>query len=188
MTRDARVPSPSHVPRLPDSVRVAVVVSQYHQELCEAMAYSAWRTLLAAGLGEDADEDEPAFVAIPAPGAFELPVLAERLLQLGEFDAVLCFGVLLKGETTHDFHIASAVSHALQRVAQECGCPVLFGLLTCDTLEQARARALPGGHDKGREVALAAIDTLRVIAQISDEEYGDYWSAAVQREELRRRS
>ncbi len=192
MTRDARVPSPSNVPRLPDSVRVAVVVSQYHHELCEAMAYSAWKTLTAAGLGEDADDDEPAFVAVPAPGAFELPILAERLLETDQFDAVLCFGVLLKGETTHDFHIASAVSHALQRVAQEYGRPVLFGLLTCETLEQARARALPGGreggHDKGREVALAAIGTLRTLAQIADEEYGDYWSAAVQREELRRRS
>ncbi len=192
MTRDARVPSPFTVPRLPESVRVAAVVSQYHHELCEAMAYSAWRTLLAAGLGEDADEDEPAFVAVPAPGAFELPILAGRLLDSGDFDAVLCFGVLLKGETTHDFHIASAVSHALQRAAEESGRPVLFGLLTCETLEQARARALPGGRDggqdKGREVALAAIATLRTIEQIRDEEFGDYWAAAAQREELRRRS
>jgi len=170
-------------------VRVGAVVSQYHRELCEAMAYSAWRTLTQAGLGAELDDDdEPAFVAVPAPGAFELPILAARLCDEGDFDAVLCFGVLVKGETSHDFHIASAVSHALQRVSQDHGRPVLFGLLTCSSLEQARARALPEGHDKGREVALAAIETLRTIHAIAEDELGEYWAGATEREERRRRS
>ena len=184
MTRDARPLSPTSTPQLPDGARIAVVVSQYHRELCEAMAYSAWQTLKVAGLSEEGE----AWIAVPAPGAFELPLIAERLAAEGDWSAVLCFGVLLKGETTHDFHIASAVSHALQRIALESGVPVLFGLLTCDTLEQARARALPDGHDKGREVALAALETLRTLSDIEEGETAHYWSAASSREAQRRRS
>ena len=129
---------------------------------------------------------------MPAPGAFELPVLADQLLSSHEVSAVLCFGVLIKGETTHDFHIASAVGHALQQVALEHDRPVLFGLLTCETLAQARARALPGGRgevpDKGCEVARAAIDAVRSMDLAGDEGDPSYWREAKSREESRRRS
>ncbi|MCY3000566.1 MAG: 6,7-dimethyl-8-ribityllumazine synthase, partial [Planctomycetota bacterium] len=84
----------------------------------------------------------------------------------GDLAAVLCFGVVIKGETTHDFHIASAVSHALQRVSLDTDRPMLMGVLTCNTLEQARERALPGSkHDKGAEVAQAAIRVLAALEQ-----------------------
>jgi 6,7-dimethyl-8-ribityllumazine synthase len=91
-------------------------------------------------------------------------LLARALGMRDGVAAVMCFGLVLKGETSHDFHIASSVSHALQDAAFACDKPMLFGVLTCESLEQARARALPteqGGElDKGREVARAAVAAL----------------------------
>ena len=181
----ARDPKPDPSPtRLPKDVVVAAVVSQYHRELTEAMLYSAWREFVAAGLEDDGEH----WIVVQAPGAFELPVLANEVAQGMTVSAVMCLGVVIKGETSHDFHIAASVSHELQRIAVHHQIPMLFGLLTCDTLEQARERALPGGHDKGREVARATIECLRSMECVADEGDPGYWAAARAREEARLRS
>lgn len=159
MARDDSQDAPQAV--LPPDTRIAAVVSRYHAELCDAMLDSARRELTAAGLGASD------LLVVEAPGAFELPVLARRLALREDVDAVMCLGVVLKGETRHDEYIAQSVSNALQQVALATGRPVLFGVLTCETLEQARARALPaqrgGREDKGREVARAAIAVLAAL-------------------------
>jgi 6,7-dimethyl-8-ribityllumazine synthase len=150
---------PSPTGRLPAGARLAAVVSSYHPELTEALFDSARRELERSGL-------EGELLRVDAPGAFELPLIARRLGLRDDVDAVLCLGLVLKGETPHDRYIADAVAHGLQRVALEIDKPVLFGVLTCDTIEQARERALPelaGGHDKGREVARAAIGALAAL-------------------------
>jgi len=156
--------SPSRSRRVATGTRVGVVVSGYHAELTHAMARSARRELEAAGLGADG------WLAVDAPGAYELPFLARRLARRSDVHAVLCFGLVLKGETEHDRYIAQATAGALMDVALETDTPVLFGVLTCATLEQARARALPadeGGElDKGREVARAAVDVLSAAHEI----------------------
>lgn len=149
--------------RLPADQRIASIVSTYHSELTGAMAASAAETLTAAGL-RPGD-----LLEFSAPGAYELPVLAQACAERPDVDAVLCFGLVLRGETDHDRYISTAVAEALQRVALAVRKPVLFGLLTCNTLDQARARARraeEGGLDKGREVALAAVETLRTLAAI----------------------
>ena len=144
--------------RLPDGARIGVVVSRYHAELCDAMLESAWRELSARGL---AQED---LLVLRAPGAFELPLLARRLAIRDDVAAVLCLGLVLKGETSHDRHVAEAAARGILRVSLDTDKPVLFGVLTCDTLEQARQRAHTreegGEHDKGREVARACIEVL----------------------------
>jgi 6,7-dimethyl-8-ribityllumazine synthase len=149
--------------RLRSGARLAAVVSSYHPELTQAMYESARSELERSGL-------EGELLRVDAPGAFELPLIARRLGLRDDVDAVLCLGLVLKGETPHDRYIADAVAHGLQRVALEVDKPVLFGVLTCDTIEQARARALPaanGGHDKGREVARAAIGALDALERAS---------------------
>jgi len=160
MARDT-ASSDSHAPQLRPGVRVAAVVSSYHRELCRAMADSAKQELVAAGL------EPAAYLELDAPGAFELPVIAAELARREDVDAVLCFGLVLKGETEHDRHISRAVAHGLVDIGREQRKPVLFGVLTCNTLEQARARALPpsagGQHDKGREVACAALGALAAL-------------------------
>ena len=161
MTRD-RESRP--LPPLPPGVRVAVVVSQYHRELTEAMCASAVETLRAAEL---ADEN---LLVLQAPGAYELPIIARHLVRRDDVDAVLCFGLVLKGETEHDHYIAGAVANGLMRLSLESGTPVLFGVLTCGTIEQARARARSreeGGLDKGHEVAVAAIELLHTLQRAS---------------------
>ncbi len=153
--------SESEIPRLPAGTRVACVASTYHEGVVGPMVASARATLEAAGASKIVDHD--------APGAFELPLIAQRLARRGDLHAVLAFGLVLKGETDHDRHISRAVSGALMRVALEADKPVLFGLLTCPTLEHALRRSQPraeGGLDKGHEVALAAIRTLNTLQEI----------------------
>ncbi|MEM7306000.1 MAG: 6,7-dimethyl-8-ribityllumazine synthase [Planctomycetota bacterium] len=146
--------------RLRPHTGVAAVVSTYHEELTGGMFESARETLLAAGLAEDR------LARIDVPGAYELPVVAQRLAEREDVDAVLCFGLVLKGETEHDRYIAGAVADGLMRISLETRKPVLFGVLTCGTLEQAQARARrasAGGLDKGHEVARAAILALDAL-------------------------
>lgn len=145
---------------LPSGARLACVLSRYHEEITGAMLASALETLEEAGVAR------AAVLVVHAPGAFELPLVASRLAQRSDVAAVLCFGLVLKGETEHDRHIAAACSQGLMRVALENDKPVLFGVLTCAELEQARRRAQrasEGGLDKGREVALAALDALAAL-------------------------
>ncbi len=100
-------------PRLGRPARIGAVVSRYHAEITGAMLASARETLEAAGLA-------PAeLISVEAPGSFELPLLAQRLLRRADIDAVLCFGLVLKGATEHDRYIAAAVSEGLMRVALE---------------------------------------------------------------------
>lgn len=145
--------------------RIGAVVSQYHAELCGAMASSARAFLVERGLSE-AD-----WLEVAAPGAFEIPLLAQALARRDDVDAVLCFGLVLQGETKHDEFVAGAAADGVLRVSLETGKPVLFGVLTCPTVEHARARALPasqGGRlDKGREVAAAALRALRALDEIA---------------------
>jgi 6,7-dimethyl-8-ribityllumazine synthase len=147
--------------RLRAGVRIAAIVSRYHGELTGAMLDSARAELEAAGLAPEC------LVELAAPGAFELPVIASELARREDIDAVLCFGLVLKGETEHDRHIARAVAHGLIEIGLRERKPVLFGVLTCNTIEQARARALSpadgGQHDKGREVAKAAVEALGAL-------------------------
>ncbi len=147
--------------RAPSGARFAVVVSEYHRELTGAMLASARAEL--EGAGAAPRDIEVAWV----PGAFELPIVAQRFAEREDIHAVLCFGLVLRGETTHDRWVAGGAAEGIGRVALDTRTPVLLGVLTCQTLEQARARALPrsqgGVHDKGREVARAALGVLAAL-------------------------
>ncbi len=153
-------------PQLEPDTRIAAVISGYHREITYGMLGSATATLERAGL------DPGNLLVVEVPGAFELPVVAQRLSGRDDVDAILCFGLVLQGETDHHTHIASSVAHALQQVALDAEVPVLFGVLTCRTLEQAQERARradQGGLDKGREVALAAIGALEALAEAEED-------------------
>ncbi len=145
---------------------IGLVVSRFHEELTGAMLASAQKELRASGV-RDADMH-----IVWAPGSFELPLLAKRLADQRRIEAVLCLGLVLKGETDHDRYVAEGAAHGLMHASLMTGIPLLFGVLTCATLEQARARALPvelgGREDKGREVARSAIDTLLALDAIRE--------------------
>ncbi|MEC7231620.1 MAG: 6,7-dimethyl-8-ribityllumazine synthase [Planctomycetota bacterium] len=142
-------------------VRIGAVVSRFHEDLTGAMLRSAKDELVAAGMEEDG------MVVVHAPGAFELPLIARRLARRKDIDAVLCFGLVLTGETTHDHWVAMGATQGITMASMETDKPILFGVLTCQSLEQARSRALPesegGKEDKGREVARAALESLEAL-------------------------
>jgi 6,7-dimethyl-8-ribityllumazine synthase len=134
------------------SNRFAVVVSRFNAEVTEGLLAGALAALDAAGVTAEAR------TIVRVPGAFELPVTAQRLAESGRFDAVVCLGCLIKGDTMHFEYIAEAVSQGLSRVALDAGVPVAFGVLTTLTDEQALERARPGEGNKGAEVARAAVE------------------------------
>jgi 6,7-dimethyl-8-ribityllumazine synthase len=140
--------------------RFAIVVSRFNPEITEGLLAGAREALA----GADVAADDVTIVRVP--GAFELPVAAQRLAESGRFDAVICLGCLIKGDTMHFEYIADAATRGIAEVGLATGVPVAFGVLTTLTDEQAEARAVPGAGNKGREAALAAVEMatlLRVI-------------------------
>lgn len=160
--------------RLPAGARVAVVVSRYNDAITEAMLAGAVSTLAGAGLA-------PGHLTVArVPGAFELPLAADRLAATRRHDAVICLGAIIRGETTHDQHIATAVARGIEEAARQHGVPITFGVLTCGTIEQAIARAgvtpgtpgpgipgTPGPGNKGSEAAAAAVAMVALVRRIA---------------------
>ncbi len=136
-------------------------MSRFHSDLTEPMLASARRELAASGVSV-AD-----MRTIWVPGSFEVPVVARALALRDDVDAVLCLGVILRGETDHDIYVAEGAVQGLMQAMLDTDKPLLLGILTCETLEQARDRALPpelgGKEDKGREVARSAIELLAAL-------------------------
>jgi 6,7-dimethyl-8-ribityllumazine synthase len=98
-----------------------------------------------------------------APGAFELPLVARAFANAGKVDAVLCFGAVIRGDTGHYDFVAGECASGIQRVQLDTGVPVVFGVLTTDTLEQALERSEPDETNKGREAALTGIEMVRLM-------------------------
>jgi 6,7-dimethyl-8-ribityllumazine synthase len=141
-------------------VRVALVVSSYHEFITARLEAGARAELREAGVA-DAD-----IVTFAVPGAFELAQAARRLAGPGDWAAVVCLGCLIKGETPHFDYIARAAADGIMRAAQETGVPVAFGVLTTNTAEEAMARAGDGAGNKGREAARAAVEMARLYERM----------------------
>lgn len=144
------------------SRRCAIVVSRYNAWITDRLLAGAQQEWARVGGAPDRLD------VIPAPGSFELPVLARAAATCGRYDAVVAIGCLIRGETTHDQHIARSVTDGLQRVALDTGIPVAFGVLTVDHEAQAEARAGGEQGNKGAEAMRAAIETMRSLAQLRD--------------------
>jgi 6,7-dimethyl-8-ribityllumazine synthase len=151
---------PASGAQLPVGTRVAVAVSRYNEGLTGRLLEGAVATLVAAGVA--ADRIEIAWV----PGAFELPLAADRLAGSGRFAAVICLGVVIRGETSHDRHINTAVATGIEAVSRHHGLPVSFGVLTCETVAQADARAGGAVGNKGEEAAHAALAMIRLLTSL----------------------
>ena len=147
--------------------RFAIVVSRFNEMITKRLCDGAVETLLAAGI-----PDESIYIAW-VPGAWEIPIVAENFTN-NLFDAVICLGAVIRGETTHDQHINRSVSAALSRISQKQSVPVLFGLLTCDTLDQAINRAGGQVGNKGADCAAAAIEMVRLLESLDEGSSDDY--------------
>ena len=144
----------------PVSGRFAIVVSRYNEHITGKLLAGAVETLRAASIADEAID--VAWV----PGAWEVPLVAQRMARSKSYVAVLCLGAVIRGETTHDEHINRQVSLSLGQLALETGLPVLFGVLTCNTLEQAIHRSGGNAGNKGVECAEAALEMVRLLSKL----------------------
>ncbi len=141
--------------------RFAIVVSRFNAFITERLFQSAYDALLRS----DASREDISLVRVP--GAFEIPSAARALAQTGKYDAIICIGCLLRGDTAHYDVIANEVTRGIGQSAQDTGVPHAFGVLTCDTLEQAIDRAGLKGGNKGFEAALAAVEMANLKKAVS---------------------
>ena len=133
-------------------LRFGVVVSRFNDIITSNLLTGAMDVFSQYGVKEDD------LKVLKVPGAFELPQAARKLCSTGNFDAIVCLGAVIRGETSHFDYICAEASRGVGQVGLEFNVPVLFGVLTTENLEQAVARSGSGSSNKGRETALAAIE------------------------------
>lgn len=146
----------------PEGSRFAIVISRYNESITSKLLDGAVNTLTAAGVPDE--NIEVAWV----PGAWEIPLLAAEAACGDRFAAVICLGAVIRGETTHDEHINRHVSLSLGQLSLETGVPVAFGVLTCNTLEQAIHRSGGNVGNKGEEAANAALEMVNLLAKLRE--------------------
>jgi 6,7-dimethyl-8-ribityllumazine synthase len=133
-------------------LRIGIVVARFNSFITERLLTGALDALQAAGAANAAIE------IVRVPGSFEIPLAAKKLAEAGRADAVIAIGCVIRGETSHYDYVASEVARGVQLAQMDTGIPVIFCVLTCDTLEQAIDRAGLKSGNKGQEAALAAIE------------------------------
>ncbi len=144
--------------------RFAVAAARFNREVTSRLVAGALEAFRESGV--PADDVELLWV----PGAFELPVVTKRLAESESYDAVVCLGAVIRGETPHFDFVAGEAASGIQRVALDTGVPCIFGVLTTETVEQAMDRAGGARGNKGREAALAAIDTAAALDAVPKKE------------------
>ena len=143
-------------------MRIGIVVARFNDFVTERLLEGATAALADAGVGGDSVD------VIRVPGAFEIPMAAQRIAETGQVEAVICLGCLIRGATPHFEYIASACAHGITAAAASTGVPMAFGVLTTNSAEEALERVAPGPSHKGREAADAAIEMARLFARLGD--------------------
>lgn len=139
---------------------LAIVVSRYHEEITSKLLEGAMMRL------DELGYDSERVTIIWVPGAVEIPITAQRLAQSDEYDGIICLGAVIYGETRHFDYVCQQVSHGCQQVALTQNIPVIFGVLTTNTLEQAHERAGGNKGNMGRHSVDAAVELISVLEQI----------------------
>lgn len=149
-------------PKLVTGSRVGIVVSSYHRDITGKLLEGTIETLHEVGIAES-----DIFTAW-VPGSWEIPLAAQRMLETDRWDAIVCLGCVIRGETTHDQHINTTISNALGMLSLDHSRPISFGVLTCNTLEQAQARSGGAVGNKGVEAAEAVLHMLALFDEMED--------------------
>ena len=140
--------------------KFAIVASRFNDFLTKELVSACVDTLVRHG-ASDAD-----LTITWVPGAFEIPLVAQRLAKAKSYDAVICLGTVIRGATPHFDYIASEVAKGIASVSQDTGIPVIFGVITADTVEQGVERAGTKDGNKGRDAALSAIEMVNLLNQL----------------------
>jgi len=142
-------------------MRFGLVVSQFNSLITERLQAGAIDALCRQGVRE---ED---IMVVQVPGAFDIPLFAKKMAASGRYDALVCLGAVIKGETPHFDYISAAMTQGIKEVMLAHGLPVTFGVLTTESMEQALDRAGGKAGNKGAEAALAAVEMLNTLRAIS---------------------
>ena len=140
--------------------RFAVVAARFNAVVVDALLAGALDAFRRHGVADDAVD------VVRVPGSFEIPLAAQQLAGSRRYAAVVCLGAVIKGDTDHYDHVAAAATNGVARAALDGGVPVAFGVLTCDTLEQAVNRAGGKAGNKGFEAAVTAVEMANLLAKL----------------------
>lgn len=141
--------------------KIAIVVARFNSFIAERLLEGAIDSLVRSGV-----ETENIVVA-RVPGAFEIPLAAQKMAKSGRHDAVICLGAVIRGATPHFDYVAGEVAKGAAQVMLDAGIPVLFGVLTTDTIEQAIERAGTKAGNKGSDVAIAALEMINLLEKVA---------------------
>jgi 6,7-dimethyl-8-ribityllumazine synthase len=141
-------------------LRLAVVVARFNAHVTSKLYDGCREEFAARGLDLDTLE------TVEVPGCFELPIVAKELAASGRYDAVVCLGAVIRGDTPHFDYVSSGTASGLQRAALDTGVPVIFGVLTTDNEEQAMERVGGSHGHKGRDAALTAIEVVQTMRRV----------------------
>jgi 6,7-dimethyl-8-ribityllumazine synthase len=142
-------------------LRIGVVASQFNNFITDRLLAGALDALQQTGASEEQIQ------IVRVPGSFELPIVAKKLAASGKFDSIICIGCVLRGETSHYDVVVSETARGIQLAQLDTGVPLIFCVLTCDTLEQAIDRAGLKSGNKGYEAGLAAVEMARLVRKIA---------------------
>ncbi|MBE6507720.1 MAG: 6,7-dimethyl-8-ribityllumazine synthase [Methanocorpusculum parvum] len=142
---------------VPEDIKIGIVASRFNEFIVSKLIGGADDALRRHNV-----KDENVDLAW-VPGAFEIPLVASKMAQSGKYDAVICLGAVIRGSTDHYEYVSNEVTKGIAAVSLKAGVPVMFGVLTCDNLEQAIERAGSKSGNKGFEAAVSAIETINVI-------------------------
>jgi len=143
-----------------DGLRIGVALARFNQAVTDQLLAGALDALGHHGVADDAID------VVTVPGAFELPLCVQRLASTGRYDALICLGAVVRGETPHFDYVAGEAARGIGAVARRQDVPVAFGVLTTDTMEQALARAGGARGNKGYEAAVTALEMVHVLRAV----------------------
>ncbi len=144
----------------PQGMKVAIVASRFNEIIVNKLLGGAVDGLVRHGV------DESNITAAWVPGAFELPLIAQKMAKTGKYDAVICVGAVIRGDTSHYELVCNEAAKGVAQVTLSTGVPILFGIITTENIEQAIARAGSKAGNKGYDCALSAIEMINLISQI----------------------
>lgn len=143
-----------------EGLKIGIIASRFNEFITSKLVSGAEDSLKRHGVSDD--DMSVAWV----PGAFEIPVIAKRMAKSGKYDAVICLGAVIRGATSHYDYVCAEVSKGIAAVSLDTGIPVLFGILTTDTIEQAIERAGTKAGNKGSDCAMSALEMVNLIKNI----------------------
>lgn len=144
----------------PEGMKVGIVASRFNEIIVNKLLGGAVDGLVRHGVDEDN------ITAVWVPGAFETPVVAQKMAKSGKYDAIICVGAVIRGDTSHYDYVCNEVSKGIAHVSLETGIPVMFGVVTTENIEQAISRAGSKSGNKGYDCALSAIEMVNLMRQM----------------------